>query len=207
MKEIYFINNGETYNNKLNIYCNTNIEILINDIGIKQAKLTGKYLREFRMKNKEFNCIISSNLKRAIQTANIIADEIDYKDEIIKLDIQKENNNKLINKDSINMFIDKIKDPIKKYEMEYIKFTEIEKEINKSCDEIIKYIENNNCDKIIIVSHTDLLIRLIAKLFNLNCYPPIDKYGNCFICYVIYKNNKYIMKSPINNKHLYIKYN
>jgi len=90
MKKIYFIRHRETNYNKLKISQGSEIDSILNETGIFQSKLTGKYLNNFRQKNKPFDCIISSNLKRAYQTANIIADEINYKDEIIKLDILNE---------------------------------------------------------------------------------------------------------------------
>ena len=93
MKEIYFIRHGETEYNKIKINQGSKIDSILNDTGIKQSKLTGKYLNEFRQKDNFFDCIISSNLKRAYQTANIIADEIDYKEKIIKQDILKEVDN------------------------------------------------------------------------------------------------------------------
>ena len=85
---------------------------------------------------------------------------------------------------------------------------ETQKEINKRVIKVIKYIENSNYNKIIIVSHLTFICHIINKLFNLN-YSPMDfknNIYNCCICYVIYENDKYIMKSPLNTLHLDIKY-
>lgn len=225
MKKIYFIRHGETNYNKLKISQGSEIDSILNETGIFQSKLTGKYLNNFRQKNKPFDCIISSNLKRAYQTANIIADEINYKDEIIKLDILNEigwgklsglDKNDDLYKKTMNLYdkkLNNIKDPIKRYNFDIEKY--LNKKLNLNIEEniqinnrvikVIDYIENSNCNKIIIVSHSSFILDIIKKLFN-QTRIPIDNNSNCSICYVIYKNNKYIMKSPINTEHLDIKY-
>jgi broad specificity phosphatase PhoE len=227
MKELYFIRHGETDYNKMNISQGSEIDSILNEAGINQAKLTGRYLNEFRQKNKSFDCIISSNLKRAYQTANIIADEINYKNEIIKLDILKEvgrgkisglDKNSDLFKKTMKLYkkkLNNIKDPIKQYNFDIDKYVnnkfnlnmEETEQINKRVIKVIEYIENSNCNKIIIISHSSFIYEIIKKLFN-QIIIPIDtnNNNNCYICYIIYKNNKYIMKSPINTKHLDIKY-
>ncbi len=109
--------------------------------------------------------------------------------------------------------LNNIKDPIKRYNFDIEKY--LNKKLNLNIEEniqinnrvikVIDYIENSNCNKIIIVSHSSFILDIIKKLFN-QTRIPIDNNSNCSICYVIYKNNKYIMKSPINTEHLDIKY-
>jgi broad specificity phosphatase PhoE len=50
----------------------------LNELGRIQAKKTGKYLKKYRINCKKFDCIISSPMKRAVETAEIIGKEIMY---------------------------------------------------------------------------------------------------------------------------------
>ena len=68
MKEIYFIRHGQTDCNKYDDgICYVEDEPL-NKKGKKQAKKTGKYLKEFRMNDTPFDCILTSPRARAKQT-------------------------------------------------------------------------------------------------------------------------------------------
>ena len=227
-KEIYLIRHGETDYNLSNMSQGAEFNSKLNKNGINQAKLTGKYLKNFRMKDKLFDLIISSPLNRAYNTANIIADEINFNNNVIKLDCLNEAKlGKISGKDKYENFykkyiemknniIKKIKDPIKFFNYDIDKYLkknlddkiETNKELKTRINEIIKYINECKYEKIIIVSHSKLLSYFINKIFNINYSPEyklIDK-GNCWISYITYKNGKYKMKSPINNLHLEIKY-
>ena len=91
MKEIYFIQHGQTNENSLGIRQGSEIDSELNELGRSQAKKTGKYLKKYRIKSKKFDCIISSPMKRAVETAEIIKEEIKYPkkieifDELIEL--------------------------------------------------------------------------------------------------------------------------
>ena len=98
MKEIYLIIYNNDFIDKINISKKSDIKL--NNFGIKQSKLIGKY---FKQKNKQINNIISLNTKITCNIANIIADEINFIDEIIKLDMDNDlflnhinNNDKII---------------------------------------------------------------------------------------------------------------
>lgn len=67
MTEIYLIRHGETELNASNTV-RGRLEIPLSEHGLKQADLLGAYL-----KNKKFDAIYSSPLKRAVQTAEAIA--------------------------------------------------------------------------------------------------------------------------------------
>lgn len=56
---------------------------VLNDTGIKQAELVGEYLKE---NDPIWDRLISSPLKRAKMTAEVIANKIDYKKEIVLFD-------------------------------------------------------------------------------------------------------------------------
>jgi len=66
--EIWLVRHGETDWNKQGRYCGVT-DLPLNEIGIKQAELLAKRLKE---ENFKFSCILSSPLLRAKQTAEII---------------------------------------------------------------------------------------------------------------------------------------
>jgi len=67
MAELILARHGETVWNVEKIY-RGRTDVNLDEVGIKQAELLGKYLS-----NRELEAIYSSPLKRAIDTANIIA--------------------------------------------------------------------------------------------------------------------------------------
>jgi broad specificity phosphatase PhoE len=67
MAELILARHGETVWNVEKIY-RGRMNVNLDEVGIKQAELLGKYLS-----NRELEAIYSSPLKRAIDTANIIA--------------------------------------------------------------------------------------------------------------------------------------
>lgn len=77
LKPFYFIRHGETDWNKHNIIMGS-IDIPLNDQGIDQAKHVATFLKE-----EVFDTIISSPLKRALKTAEIIADYMKIQKPII----------------------------------------------------------------------------------------------------------------------------
>jgi broad specificity phosphatase PhoE len=106
-------------------------DIELNEEGIKQSELTGKYLKKFRLNEEEFDCVLSSPLKRCKKTANIICSHVKYnKKNIIYLDeileVKKGSMSGLTNEDELmknlnQLTKDKLKsiqDPIKKYKIE-----------------------------------------------------------------------------------------
>ena len=86
-KEIYFIRHGKTIWNELGKTQGQEADIELNKHGIEQAELTGKYLNKFRLNGKEFDCVLSSPLKRCKKTAKIICSYIEYnKSDIIYME-------------------------------------------------------------------------------------------------------------------------
>jgi broad specificity phosphatase PhoE len=228
-KEIYFIRHGETEWNILGKAQGQEADITLNENGEIQAEKTGKYLKNFRINSKLFDCILSSPLKRASKTAKIIADEIRFnKEKIIYMNELLETKtgklSGLTNDDdfkkkyveSTNMELDKIKDPIEIYELgDYQKadifyttvggdvgierYEELIPRINK----LINYLKATICKKIIVVSHSTFLDELLKKIFNLNVLPEgsFANGKNCWICYCTFSNDKFKMISPPNTEH------
>lgn len=235
IKEIYIIRHGETEWNKLGKGQGQEADIELNETGINQAKLTGKYLKDFRISDKKFDCIISSPMVRCTETSNKIADEIYFDRKNITLnknikELKKGNMSGLTKEDKkmikfneyVNNELNKIKDPIKKYEIQNPENSEIffqniiknsdlnitnvetKDEIIERTNKFIEYIKELDCNKIIIVSHSGFIEILLKTLFNLNNLPKgnMDKTKNCSICYIVYKNDVFSMISPQNTEHL-----
>jgi broad specificity phosphatase PhoE len=112
-KEIYFIRHGETLWNVLGKYQGQEADIKLNEKGIKQSKISGKYLQKFRCNDIKFDCVISSPLKRCKKTAKIICKYIDYdKSNIIYMneisEIKKGNMSGLSKNDDLIIKFDKL---------------------------------------------------------------------------------------------------
>jgi broad specificity phosphatase PhoE len=218
--ELYFIRHGETNWNKSGRSQGQEADIELDDDGREESKKTGIYLKKFRMLDKPFDCIYSSPLKRAKETANIIKKEINHKNDVIYLNELKERKmGKLsgVTKDDplwkkVNGDINII-DPIEKYiqknniieqnaislNIDQESITDLENRGMVALDKII----NSGHKKILIISHGGLLLALLRKLFNIPMIPAHDfkKSSNCWISYIIYKNGKYKMITPANNDH------
>jgi len=78
VKSIYFVRHGETEWNVLGKSQGQEANTHINDLGIEQSKKTGKYLNIYRSDPEGFDCMLSSPLIRASETAHIIANEINF---------------------------------------------------------------------------------------------------------------------------------
>lgn len=78
-KHLYYIRHGETTANVDKI-CAGHTDVALTDNGRKQAELAGLAIKK---EGIHFDLIISSPLQRAIETAQIIANEIDYTSEIV----------------------------------------------------------------------------------------------------------------------------
>ena len=228
-KEIYFIRHGETDWNVEGRGQGQEADIPLNINGKSQAKITGKYLNNFRQTDKPFDCIMSSPMKRAYKTAKIIGREIGLKKKsIVKFNELVENKvgilsgqtdrdeikKKFLN--DISKIINEIKDPIETYELDEYKKADIyftpmigdyglEKgdELLNRINKVITHIKEMPCNKIIIVSHSSFLSELLKTIFSINKLPKGDmtKSKNCWICYCTYENNKFHMISPINTEH------
>lgn len=229
MKEFYFIRHGQTHCNKYDDgKCYLEDEPL-NSKGKKQANKTGLYLKNFRVKDKPFDCIISSPRSRAFQTANIIADQLNFKSPTGNSEVLKDDDIKELGKGYINEYFDihrkilkKIEDPIESWITEENIDSIIEKEYNlENMDKIadidtrisrfIEKLKSMKENKVIIVSHYGFLFtELIPKMFSIPSQAIehyTEKEDNCAICYVIYDStlDKFKMIMPPSTEHLKMK--
>jgi broad specificity phosphatase PhoE len=158
-KEIYLIRHGKTIWNELGKTQGQEADIELNEQGIEQAQLTGKYLKKFRLNGKEFDCVLSSPLKRCKKTAKIICSNIEYdKLNIIYMneikEVKKGSMSGLTNEDELMKNLNQlaknklklIEDPIEKYIIELpvnneIFFNEIVKDNSLSIEGVETYEE------------------------------------------------------------------
>jgi broad specificity phosphatase PhoE len=228
MKEIYFIRHGQTNENSLGIWQGSEIDSDLNELGRQQAKKSGKYLKKYRIKDKNFDCIISSPMKRAIETAEIIGKElkitkkIEIFDELIELGrgkmsgLSKDDKYRQKIEKEIEKKQKKIGDPIEYiYEFDMDKYLnekfnigiETKTNLSKRSKKIIDFIESKKCKKILVVSHAGIIMNTIKSIFNLN-YTPIGNLSNgknCWISYIQNDGGIYRLVSPPDSTHLGLK--
>lgn len=232
MKEFYFIRHGQTDCNKYDDGICYIEDAPLNKKGKKQAKKTGKYLKKYRMKDKPFECILTSPRTRTNQTANIIADEINFNtirengvsSEVVKIEEIKELGRGHMNEyyEAHYKILEEIEDPIEYWKTENdihkmiqerynLEHMDDIKDINKRLDKFIHMLKNMKENKIIIVSHYGFLFTaLLPRIFNIPS-EAIQHYtghgskeDNCAICYCTYNesNDKFEMVMPPSTEHL-----
>jgi broad specificity phosphatase PhoE len=231
-KEIYLIRHGETDWNNLKKMQGCENDIELNDNGREQSKKTGKYLYNYRLNSGDFDLIISSGMKRAHETAEIIAKQVGYSDSILIIDNFREKcHGDLSGKTKEEMKTDdhykkyleleekekKEIDPIKQREIYYKnnkKFnklygTELIKTFRKTIKKGLKQLYERPEKKIIIVSHSATIMELLKIITGIEDYIPGNG-SNCNISYLklyeMFKENKIKRKFKIiklmNSRHL-----
>jgi len=223
-KEIYLMRHGQTEWNKLGRGQGSEADIPLNELGKKQATITGQYLKKYRLQ-KQFDCIFSSPMSRAKETAEIIKNIIEFDKEIEYDDMLKElKNGKLSGLYKTDPLFKKMKeyenkiqsiDPIEKYANKYeierrinehfsLEF-ELDDEVQKRMDIFIQKVIKSDCNKILVVAHGDCLLSLIRHLFKLSIDPVgnFDNGANCWISYITYnEKDGFKLLSPSNTEHL-----
>jgi broad specificity phosphatase PhoE len=167
-------------------------------------------------------------MKRAVETAEIIGKELKITKEIEIFDeligLKRGKMSGLAKDDKYRQKIEKeikkkqkkIGDPIEYiYEFDMDKFLnekfnvgiETKTNLSKRSKKIIDFIESNKCNKILVVSHAEIIMNIIKKIFNLN-YTPIGNLTNgknCWISYIQNNGGIYRLVSPPDSSHLELK--
>ena len=212
MKEIFLLRHGETDNNLYSTIKEKNPSL--NMIGIEQSIITGKYLRDYICKPnyQNFDLVISSYMKRTIQTAEIICDIINYnpKDIIISKTLKNPNSKeknkdyKIISKGTNN----KKTDPLieKRNRLFNTNTMKIVDEVNArklQAQKVIKFIEKNNYKKILIVCHNgNIMYGFIPLLFNVLEINGDFRYGyTCHLSYIVENKKIYTLVNPPSTYH------
>lgn len=173
MKTIYFVRHGESDANSRRIMAGTALDVGLTDKGRLQAKKTGQVL-----KNKSIDLIVSSPMKRATETAEEIAKEIDY-------DIQKIITNPLFierdfgvySKGPVDNFVDALDKDNLHESVE--KVSVMEKRVIAG----LSWLAQQKANQIVLVSHGDVsaVVRLIhQKLPHSHMY-KLEDHGNAEI--------------------------
>lgn len=225
IKYIYLIRHGETNWNLEGKGQGQEADIALNYTGREQAKLTGEYLKQFRFKDQQLDCIYSSPLQRTKETAEIISDVIGYNKEIKYKDGLKERKigelSGIERDDPLNIKIGeeyaklKLQDPIENYirkasiqkqvNGKYNKGFENEDDLELRATNVLNDIMADDYNNIIIVSHSGLLYGLIRHLFKIPLIPfgNMQHGSNCWICLIKWDDNDgYTMLSPPDTQHL-----
>lgn len=164
MKNIYIFRHGETdWNNLGKLQGQTDIEL--NEKGILQAKNISKYI-----KNIEFNKIFTSPLKRAMKTAEIVANDLNIKNIIAENDLIEcdfGDGNGVLKQDVNKLFGDNFNENWSSDKTQYdnLKFPngeskiEVRNRIVKCIHKIIS--DNKNLDNFLFSSHGFVIKQLI----------------------------------------------
>jgi len=159
---LYITRHGETEYNRLKRFMGQK-DIKLNKTGIKQAHKLGK-----KMKNIDIDFIITSPLKRAKQTAEIVSQYINKK---IILDSRLKERRAgvyegLIQKEVEEKFQKGYSKEIKKIYNEVPPGGESVGEVEKRVFEVLDELKKNYSDKKILVITHSFIARMINKRFN-----------------------------------------
>jgi broad specificity phosphatase PhoE len=231
-KEIYILRHGESEANKANIAQGSEYDTGLTTLGREQAEKTGEYLKKYRIKDRNFDAIYSSPLKRAFETAEIISDIIEFDEDITQeRRLVERDKGRLSGMDkksdliqSVFAEFDKLnaenEDPIENYNIQFrhdvyqqvgdkYNFAgESDYDAEKRAENMLEDIIKSDHSKILIVSHGGFLAGLIRVMINTTWVPFVSG-GNCWLAYVTYemdekKCGKYRLESPPNRQHLEI---
>lgn len=178
--------------------------------GIKQAKITGKYLKKYG----KFDKIISSPRDRCIETANNIAKQINYKKDFqidkrllegkagIFNGMNKDEMNKIFNSNKTykkwQTTLNKINDNIKKSKTEFEKYkyiVELNKHyekynkmfkstmyeyINKQQKSFLNYLKKQNYKRVLIVLHGSSIYRMYMNMVPNLMLEMFDMYDESY---------------------------
>ena len=209
-KEIYLIRHGETDWNVLHKAQGGEFDIPLNNNGKKQAKKTGSYLATNRLSSGQFDLIISSGMKRAHETATIIAKQLLYTKPILIIEDLKERlygdlGGKIdeeIKSDKTSYFDPYIKamekfkkepDPIKQRDIYYsnnklfheLYQTELFKDFRKRVKKGLKEIYDRPENKILVISHGGTIIQALQIMSGIDDYIH-GNYRNGTNCHISY---------------------
>lgn len=171
---IFLVRHGETeWNEKLLFQGHSDTEL--NKNGISQAKKIANYF-----KDKKIDIILTSDLKRAYKTAEIIKKIIKFKGKIIKSELLRERNYGSLEGKSYNLFFS----AKKKFDGE--KDKEFLGRLRKIFNEIIKKYTGKN---LLVVTHGGVVRAFISFALNLKEYKKIRVY-NASVSEIYYNERK-----------------
>ena len=228
IKHIYIIRHGETEWNEKGLSQGAKNDISLNNKGKEQSIKTGKYLSKVAQReNFDFDLIISSPMIRTLKTAELIAEQVNYKDKIIlnknliECDGGLLNIGKTTNELKQDKFYDEFYDEMKEFNKldiieqnqitEYPKIfmtkykCESMKQRRNRSRKIKKLLENIDKEHIIVVSHngfiTDAFNKLILNTSDI-IKGDLSNGKNCHLTYYQVNNKKWKLICAPNTLHL-----
>ena len=214
MKHIYLIRHGQSKINATGVSKNTDYKEHLSTLGKTQARITGKYLASFHS-NPAFDIIFSSPFRRAIDTAKIIAKnmsfdinnikinndlrEIDQSGDLYGIKISEKGSNGYDYYEAYAKVL-KTHDPLgessmtiypEKYGLDEFTTKYHLEPIMIGYERIrsfIKKILDSDHNKVLIVAHGGIIMTLIMGLLNAECFIGNTKgaTSNCSITHFTY---------------------
>ncbi len=187
LTRIALVRHGQTEYNKKKII-QGQVDIPLNKTGMDQARKTARHFI-----NEKIDLIISSPLRRAKKTAEIIAGEIKYQKEILIDNAFIERDFGCADEMPISLIIDKVHSG----DVSGLEHSDIlEKRL---MDGLINVTENNINKNIIIVSHSHS-IKAILKALDPGNYSYATNLTNCAITVLEYLNKSFkIVRANFND--------
>ncbi len=177
--QVCFIRHGQTdWNKNLIVQGITNVPL--NETGITQAHECGKYLKSI---NYKCDCIFSSPLDRAIDTANIIKSYLNFNNDIIiDNNLIERNFGKIEGMGFAKAFTNGLVKKILLKDIEdYETDTMLQERMTKT---ILNIVKNNMGKSILIVAHSHAIkgfLTTVSKKVKFNTFIP-----NCMPNYVYF---------------------
>ncbi|QVK17044.1 histidine phosphatase family protein [Mycoplasmatota bacterium] len=187
MTKITLVRHGQTDYNK-NRIIQGQIDIPLNSLGKEQAVKTSNHF-----KNESIDLIISSPLIRAYETAQIIANEINYTNDILIDKAFIERNFGQADGKEISLCIEKV-------HQEEITGLELSSQLKKRMiDGILKVVKENENKNIVIVCHSHS-IKAVLSALNPDQYNFKTPLTNCGITLLEHRDNQLtILKASYND--------
>lgn len=177
MTRFYFVRHGQTDENKAH-HIQGRRDIPLNDTGRLQAKKAGESIRGM---NISFDRIYSSPLSRAFETACIIANEVGYSKDVLKVDDFTERSFGVKEGCDVcpEVFIEILNDSAEGLEKSF----EIQKRVYDKVIDISKKYPNEN---ILVVAHSHTIKGLTTAVDPVN-YKFDQRLDNCSV--TIFESN------------------
>jgi broad specificity phosphatase PhoE len=173
MKTIYFVRHGESEANAASIAAGGGLDVELTEDGRQQAHRVGEDL-----KNKKIDLIVSSPMKRAFQTANIIADIIGY-------DKSKVLVNELFTERNLGELTGAKNELVKTYYDAGMlpASAETTESLHRRIVQGFEWLKSLPADKIVLVSHggPGRMIRTIYRQEHHSQINTLDRIGNAEI--------------------------
>lgn len=226
-KEIYFIRHGETDWNKQGLTQGAKNDIELNHKGKEQSTMTAEFLKSKLKNDEKYDLILSSPLTRAIQTASIIADVVNYVDDILVKDYLTETD---LGKLAIGLTDEQLKkdsfyDDFYKEMNKYFMLDHIDKKlafdnmpkifedkyemeshssIRERINSLITFLRKTKHKKIIVVTHNGTIEWINRVILNTNdaIKGDLTNGKNCHLSFYLLIDGKFKLIIAPNTLHL-----